>query len=382
MKQQSVHFVWNEPQITERFSAGVSLHSHTDCSREGLAGVPKYASENALIGLAVARISSRYEKLVGRTLDLERSYFVPPLAPAAAFRLESLQIEMMDLTPVVSITDHDSIGGPQQLHSLVDPEAVPISLEWTMPFGPGFFHIGVHNLPMERANEIVEGLCNVQCSYCRASGISCVGSHDARCLPNVREWLEHLANMPETLIVLNHPLWDVAGLGETAHRNLLEMFLLRYRNWIHALELNGLRSWAENRDVMSLAERWKRPIVSGGDRHGYEPNAVVNLTTARSFSQFAQEIRTDGNSVVLFMRQYQQPLTFRKLRVAWDVLKSSTGLNGERVRWNDRIFMPWIDGRVLPLSSQEWSSTLSNKPKERPQPSECLPCDAIQGTEY
>jgi hypothetical protein len=106
------------------------------------------------------------------------------------------------------------------------------------------------------------------------------------------------------------------------------------------------------------------------------------MTGAKSFSEFAQEIRSDGASVVVFMRQYQQPLTLRKLRVAWDVLKTSKSANGGGRRWSDRIFIPWIDGRVLPLSSQEWSGTPANKPAERPQPSECLPCDALHGTEY
>src|SRR5215510_3860940 len=142
MKHQSVHFLWNEPQIAERFSAGVSLHSHTDCSREGLSIAPQYARENALIGFAVARVSSHYRKVSGKVLDFDRSYFVPPLAPAEAYRVESLQIEMMDLRPIVSITDHDSIAAPRRLQSFVDPEALPISLEWTVPFGPSFFHVG------------------------------------------------------------------------------------------------------------------------------------------------------------------------------------------------------------------------------------------------
>jgi hypothetical protein len=184
MKHQSVHFLWNEPQIPERFSAGVSLHSHTDYSQEGLSVAPRYARENVLIGFAVARIASHYKKLAGKTLDFDRSYFVPPLAPLDAYRLESLQIEMMDLKPIVSITDHDTIAGPKRLQSFVDPETLPISMEWTVPFGPSFFHVGIHNLPADRAEQIVGELCSVQCSYCRASGISCVGSRGFVAIPN------------------------------------------------------------------------------------------------------------------------------------------------------------------------------------------------------
>lgn len=382
MKRQSVHFLWNEPTITGRFATSVSLHSHTDRSREGLYSAQRYARESVLIGLAVARITSRYKKLAGTDLDFQKAYFVPPLAPAEAYRLEKMQIEAMGMNAIVSITDHDTIEGPLLLQSFVDPELVPVSLEWTVPFGPSFFHVGVHNLPRDRADEIVNGLCNVQCSHCKSAGISCVGSHDARCFPKVQEWLEELSNIPETLLVLNHPLWDVSGMGESIHGNLLTLFLSRYGEWIHALELNGLRTLAENRRVMAIAEQWNLPFISGGDRHGAEPNAVVNLTTASTFSQFAAEIREKETSTVLFLGQYRQPLTVRKLRVAWDVLKSSDGLNGRRTRWSDRIFVPWIDGRVLPISSQEWSMTLANETIKGPQPSECLTGDAVQGTEY
>jgi hypothetical protein len=132
--------------------------------------------------------------------------------------------------------------------------------------------------------------------------------------------------------------------------------------------------------VMALASRWGLPVISGGDRHGCEPNAVVNLTGAESFSQFAGEIRNGETSVVLFLKQYQQPLTFRLWRIVWDVLKTSHGDTGTQ-KWGDRIFLPWLDGRVLPLSSVEWSAAFSNEPVVGPQPSEGFACDALQGTE-
>jgi hypothetical protein len=85
-------------------------------------------------------------------------------------------------------------------------------------------------------------------------------------------------------------------------------------------------------------------------------------------------------SVVLFLPQYHQSLTFRKLRIAWEVLNSSNR-DGSITRWNDRVYLPWLDGRVLALSSKEWSMTLSDKPVESPQSTGCLPGDAVQGAE-
>jgi hypothetical protein len=380
MKRQEVHFLWNEPQITKGFDSAVSLHSHTNRSREGLGLVPRYAEDYPLIGFAVARISSSYRKLAGRALDFQRAYFAPPLAPLEAYRVEARQIEALDLKPMVSITDHDSIEAPRLLQPFVDPDTVPVSLEWSLPFGESLFHVGIHNLPKERADSIVNLLGEVQCAFCRTAQVACVGTHDARCLPNVRELMEYLASIPDTLTVLNHPFWDVSGRGEFRHKDLLKLFLAQYSPWIHALELNGLRTWNENRDVIALAKNWRLPVISGGDRHGHEPNAVINLTTARTFAQFAWQIR-DKESSVLFLPQYQRPLMLRKLQVGWEVLKTSTGINGTQ-GWKDRVFLPWIDGRVLPLSSREWSGTLANESIVRPHPAECLPCDVLQGTEH
>src|SRR5262249_5151890 len=155
-------------------------------------------------------------------------------------------------------------------------------------------------------------------SGCRASGISCAGIHDARCVPHVRQWMDRLASVRDVLLVLNHPLWDTCEMGEARHRELLLSFLAWHKNYIHAFELNGLRTWDENLRVMELASHWNLPVISGGDRHGCEPNAVINLTRAKDFSTFVQEIRTEGRSVVVFLQQYRQPLAFRKIKTAWD----------------------------------------------------------------
>ena len=381
MKRNSVHFLWNEPRITSGFASGVSLHSHTDRSREGFTGIQKYSEDSFMIRMIVGGVSSKYRTVTGTNLDFQKAYFVPPLSPMRAYRVEADQVTQMGLSPMVSITDHDTIEAARHIRPFLDRSRTPISVEWTVPFGPSFFHVGIHNLCEDRASAIMDKLNAVQCSYCRNFQISCVGSHDGLCFPKVQECFEYLNSLPHSLLVLNHPLWDVGGLGEFAHGKLLSLFLSRYGDWIHALELNGLRSWQENRDVMTLAEQWKRPVISGGDRHGVEANAVVNLTSAESFSEFVQEIRESEMSTVLFLKQYQQSLTIRKLRIAWDVLKTSEDANGAQAGWRDRIFLPWLDGRVLALSSTEWSRTLANEPIKGPQPAECLPGDAVQGAE-
>jgi hypothetical protein len=120
--------------------------------------------------------------------------------------------------------------------------AAPVSFEWTVPFGPTFFHLGVHNLPTAQARTVFADL------------------HDytARPEPNrLRDLLEMLHAHEDLLIVLNHPLWDEADIGAPAHRQTLAALFSGYGRWIHAIELNGLRSWDENNEALELARAWQ-----------------------------------------------------------------------------------------------------------------------------
>jgi hypothetical protein len=60
------------------------------------------------------------------------------------------------------------------------------------------------------------------------------------------------------------------------------------------------------------------PVISGGDRHGHQPNAVLNLTDASTFSEFVLEIRDDKVSRVLVMPEYWEDLKTRKLEILAD----------------------------------------------------------------
>ena len=117
------------------------------------------------------------------------------------------------------------------------------------------------------------------------------------------------------LVVFNHPWWDLADVGAETHTAMLYHFLRAHRDRLHALELNGYRSQAENDRVRMLAAEAELPVISGGDRHGCAPNALLNLTTATTFAEFADEVR-DGCSRVLIMPEYRQHLLLRTLASA------------------------------------------------------------------
>src|ERR1700683_1001195 len=89
----------------------------------------------------------------------------------------------------------------------------------------------------------------------------------------LRDMLAEMDELPGVLIVFNHPLWDLYRVGKEKHEVLVNEFLAVHGQYVHALELNGLRDWKENREAATLAGKWNQLVISGGDRHGLEPNA-------------------------------------------------------------------------------------------------------------
>ena len=125
--------------------------------------------------------------------------------------MERRQIsETLGLAPLVSLSDHDSIEAAMHLHVVEKPETVPVSVEWTVPFGPSFFHLGVHNLPRGEARSWMDALAG----YTRT-----------RQPHELRQLLATLNDNPGILIVFNHPLWDEKGIGASEHRQLVASFL-------------------------------------------------------------------------------------------------------------------------------------------------------------
>lgn len=163
------------------------------------------------------------------------------------------------------------------------------------------------------------------------------------------ELLAALHALPDVLTVVNHPLWDEGLAGRDLHRQIVHNFLDRHAPFLHALELNGLRPWPENRDVLALAAARHLPVLSGGDRHGREPNANVNLTCAATFPEFVAEVR-HGHSHVLFLPQYNGSLKLRCLETMADTLRDYPEYPG-RVQWSDRIYFRHDDGNVATLTS-------------------------------
>jgi hypothetical protein len=164
------------------------------------------------------------------------------------------------------------------------------------------------------------------------------------------EILSALDAEPNVLVVFNHPLWDLYLVGQEKHNFLVNEFIQKNGAWLHALELNGLRHWDENRAVRRLAAQWNMLLISGGDRHGVEPNANINLTDATGFTEFVHEIRREKTSNVLFMPQYAEPWKHRILQSTMDAIRNYPEFPQGSRTWDERVYHPDAQGVVRPLA--------------------------------
>lgn len=327
--------LWKEPNAVKDYRTAVSLHGHTNHSKEGLSFIGEYASRNPILRLALGTQERDAQVKSAITVDFERAYWRPPLTPLAAFQLERNQIEqVLGLTGMVSLTDHDTIEAPMLLRVVPEAQDIPVSVEWTVPYQETAFHMGIHNLPAEREEAIMAQFAE----YTRNPAEE-----------RLPELFEMLHNMPDVLIVLNHPMWDLKGVGKQRHVYILSDFIAKLGMFVHAFELGGLRSWEENRAVVSLAERWGQITIGGGDRHGAEPSAVVNLTNAETFAEFVHEVRHERRCHVLFMRQYAEPFALRMLRTFLDITREYPDYAEGSRYWDERVFHPDSRREIRPL---------------------------------
>ncbi|HEX9004215.1 MAG TPA: hypothetical protein VGB07_30160 [Blastocatellia bacterium] len=337
------------PGITRGFRAAASLHCHTNFSKELLTFIPHYAAMIPIVSRLFKAEMDRYLTLHGRTVDFNRAYWTPPVAPRQVLEVETLQIESrLGLPAFVSITDHDDIEASLRLQVIDSGRRIPISLEWTVPYGEGFFHLGIHNLPQEFATEIHRELMKYTD---QASGKE--GGTDENAM-SLRDLFMLLNEAPETLVVLNHPLWDIEFIGAQRHQACLKAFLKEHGEWIHALEINGFRSWRENREVMMLAEESGYPVVTGGDRHGCQANTLLNLSRAATFADFVAEVREDQRSEVLLLPEYRDSRVARTIQVAADVLRHYPQHPLGKDHWQDRVFVDIGDGCGSRSLARHW----------------------------
>ena len=340
LKQTRLHILKSAENLAPKAKTGVSLHCHTEHSKEMLDFVPHYAEKLPIISYFWKKERDKYLEKEGKGIDFSTAYWSPPLTAQGVYGIEKNQINNAGLDAMVSISDHDSIDANLRINA--ETESSPISLEWTVPFEYGFFHVGVHNLPKDRAVELTKTLLDYTFNEANHSN------------EKLREMFSMLNELPGVLVILNHPLWDIEMVGKERHEVLLKDFIREHGRWIHAFEINGFRTWSENKTVIEMAEALGIPIATGGDRHGCKPNTVINLTNAETFEEFVEEIRVDKRSEVVLMPEYRYPLHSRQLQSFSEILKLYPEFPDGRQKWFDRVFFDIGDGEGLRQLSVHW----------------------------
>ncbi len=337
--QAKVLWFDRDQTLIRQFTTGVSIHSHTSRSKESLAFVGRIFESHPLLRNFIRAQEGAVSKR-GLQIDFARGYWTPPLCPRSAYEVEKDQIEKkLGMNALVSLSDHDCIDAALLLRVVPAMHETPVSLEWTVPFQTSKFHIGVHNLPAARARKWMDEL--KACTEESGTGRVC-------------DLLRTLHAIPEVLLVFNHPMWNLYSNSVAEFAQNLEDFLALNNGQLHAFELNGLRRWEENQRVAQLAARWQQILISGGDRHGCEPNANLNLTNANSFAEWVQELRRERKSQLLFMPQYDYSLVARCYQTFLDAIGDYPDHSDGAPRWDQRTYHPGRDGSVQPLSSL-WS---------------------------
>ncbi|MEI9814770.1 MAG: hypothetical protein WDO18_19990 [Acidobacteriota bacterium] len=158
MKPPFIHVQEGSGILPRPFRTGVSLHSHTLHSKESLNFIYHASRKSALLRAVLRHGAARYKAIHGIELDLNRGWWTPPLAPLDAVQVEATQIEGLGMTPLISLTDHDDLEAGMSLQAMDASRRVPISVEWSVPFGPTFFHIGVHNILPQHARMVMRCL--------------------------------------------------------------------------------------------------------------------------------------------------------------------------------------------------------------------------------
>lgn len=322
MAETKLSCLWQNPDLGRGALTGVCLHGHTNRSKESLYFIPQLAKKFPMLSTALDKRCAE----VKTGVNFKSAYWTPPLNPKMAYELEKSQVEkVLGLASLVSLTDHDSIEAPSLLRSVPETANIPLSLEWSVPYHETIFHLGLHNLPPARAQAIVNDLAAYRQS-----------PNDAR----LSELLALLDEIPDVLVVFNHPMWNQDDVGGKRDGRVLDRFLKGNAQFLHAIEFNATRRPWENKAAREIATQWKLPLVSGGDRHGCEASGAVNITRAQNFDEFVSEIREEQRSHIMVMAQYNAPHGLRMARTVLDVIRDYPEFPEDSRRWDQRVFHP------------------------------------------
>ncbi len=110
LKNTRLHILHKAKDLSKEAKTGVSLHCHTQHSKELLDFVPFYAAKIPVVSYFWEKECRRYLEREGKNLpNFSTGYWSPPLTGNEVFQSETEQINRAGLEAIISITDHDCI---------------------------------------------------------------------------------------------------------------------------------------------------------------------------------------------------------------------------------------------------------------------------------
>src|SRR5215207_2731022 len=127
LKQTRLHILHDAESLASKAKTGVSLHCHTQYSKEMLDFVPHYAEKLPIISYFWKKERDKYLKEQGKGIDFSTAFWSPPMTEEDVFRIEKAQMNDAGLEAIVSLSDHDSIDANLKLNEQNANAVAPIS---------------------------------------------------------------------------------------------------------------------------------------------------------------------------------------------------------------------------------------------------------------
>ena len=89
-KNTRLHILHKPKNLSGEAKTGVSLHCHTEHSKEMLNFIPHYAAQLPVISYFWAKERDNYQKREGKDIDFTNAYWSPPMTAKDVFNIEHL----------------------------------------------------------------------------------------------------------------------------------------------------------------------------------------------------------------------------------------------------------------------------------------------------
>jgi hypothetical protein len=279
------------PHPARDYACAVSMHNHSNHSIENMAflnQVVKLRFMRPLRGI----LQAAFGLAEIENLNYADIFYRSPLSVEDALQTENASAAAFGFAGVhLGITDHDEVAGSIELQRAHPDQAArnPLGEEISIYFDDYLFHLGVTGMPAAGIDELHASL-------------------QAAARERRLDDLFEILRASNALVVFNHPL---VPWGKNVGRKIPAEALLQRYGWaIHALEYNGMRSREENDLVLQLAQETGKPAIGGGDSHLLLASSVLSVTQARSYAEFAAEVK-DGHAVPLLLPTFFAPLGWK-----------------------------------------------------------------------